>query len=116
MFLGWQLVNDLDELEKISFGRLEIDVKNGTCKCNDKTNTTLTMPFVLNEWLTRDVKKNNIPISTIDKAYLIVEFKIKRDGKNLKTDFKCKSLIYSEKNEYVLEYQGEKGNNVVEIT
>jgi len=116
MFLGWQLINDLDELEKIASGILEIDVKNGICKCNDQTNTILRMPLVLNDWLIRDCKKNNISISTIDKAWLTVEFKIERDGKNLKTDFKCKSLICSEENKYVLEYQGEQGDNIVEIT
>ena len=116
MFLGWQLINDLDELEKIASGTLEIDVKNGTCKCNNQINTTLTIPLVLNDWLIRDLKENNISISTIDKAWLTVEFNIERDGKNLKTNFKCKSLIYSEENKYVLEYQGEKGDNIVEIT
>jgi len=45
-----------------------------------------------------------------------VFYKIIAEGKNLKTDFKCKSLIYSEENEYILDYQGEKGDNVVEIT
>ena len=76
------------------------------------------MPLVLNDWLIRDLKENSIPISTIDKAWLTVEFNIKRDEKkkHLHTDFKCKSFIYSEENEYILEYQGENGDNVVEIT
>jgi hypothetical protein len=118
MFLGWQLVNDLDELEEISSGILEIDVKNGTCKCNNKSNTTLTMPLVLNDWLTRDLKKHNIQSSIVDKAHLTVEFNIKRDEKKkrLKAEFKCKSFIFSEKNEYSLEYQSDKGNNIVKIT
>ena len=118
MFLGWQLFNDLNELDKISSGILEIDIKNGTCKCNDKINTTLIMPSVLNDWLIKDLKEHNIPLSLIDKAWLTVEFNIKRNDKkkNLETDFKCKSFIYSEEDKYVLEYQGEKGDNVVEIT
>lgn len=119
MFLGWQLLNDLDELEKISSGILEIDVLNGICRCNNKINTTLTMPLVLNNWLIEDLEENNIPISAINKAWLTVHFNIKRDEKkykNLQTDFQCKSFILSEGNEYSLKYQGETSNNIVEIT
>ena len=118
MFCGWQLVNDLDELAKLKSGRLEINVKTGCCLFNGIETSKLTMPLVLNDWFTCDLKENTIELNDIDVASLTVEFSMNEYGhKNgVRPEFNCFSKLVSGGNEYSLAYKGEQAKNEVKIT
>ena len=118
MFCGWQLINDFEELQRLKSGKLEIDVKNGTCNHNGKENQTLTMPQVLNSWFLQDLVQHNIVLSEIESASLAVEFNMNsfgvRGGKS--PEFICTAKLKSGDTNYELEFQGECGENKVQIT
>ena len=118
MFCGWQLINDFTELQKLNSGMLEINVKDGTCLHNGSVNSVLTMPKVLSNWFTGDSMQHNIDLSNIKSAVLEVSFHMNEYGvKGGKSpEFKCKSTLVSRDSTYHLDFQGEHGNNEVEIT
>ncbi len=118
MFCGWQLANDFEELNRLSSGSLEIDVKTGDCLFNGKANSKLTMPLVLKDWFLSDLVESNIQLSDIDSAKLQVNFNMNEFGKKSGTppEFNCSSKLVSGGNTYTLEYRGEKSTNEVTIT
>ena len=118
MFCGWQLIHDFDELQRLKSGKLEIDVKNGTCNHNGEENQTLTMPLVLNNWFLHDLEKHNIALSDIGSASLVVEFNMNKFGVRggESPEFICTAKLQSGDTSYKLEFQGECGENEVQIT
>ncbi len=118
MFCGWQLANDFEELNKLSSGCLEIDIKTGRCLFNGQANSKLTMPLVLNDWFVADLEENSIQLSDINKAELQVNFNMNDFGKENGNppEFKCSSKLVSGGNTYSLNYEGEHGSNEVTIT
>ena len=118
MFCGWQLANDFEELNKLSSGCLEIDVKTGECLFNGENNSNLTMPLVLNDWLISDLDENGIQLSDIDSAKLLVKFSMNEFGKKngIPPEFQCSSKLVSGGDTYTLEYKGENSSNEVAIT
>ena len=118
MFCGWQLINDFNELQRLKSGKLEIDVKNGTCNHNGEENQTLTMPLVLNNWFLHDLEQHNIALSDIGFASLVVEFKMNGFGLDGggSPEFICIAKLKSGDTNYALQFEGESGENEVEIT
>ena len=118
MFCGWQIVNDFNELNELSSGCLEIDVKTGVCLFNGKVNSKLTMPLVLNDWFSSDLNEHGISKKEISIARLTVDFNMHDFGKkNSSTpEFHCSSKLVSGENTYTLEYKGEHAENKLSIT
>lgn len=121
MFLGWQLSNDLDELQTLSAGHLEIDVLNGKCTFNSCEISSLSMPLVLNDWFVSDLKQSGININEVDVALLSVDFDMNDFGlmkgkKSKPPVFHCNSRLEASGNIYTLEYVGEQESTNVKIT
>lgn len=78
MFCGWQLGPDYKALTGMGSGALTIEVLQGTCMHNGADVEPLKMVEVLRTWLVEDLERHDIPVDSILKATLTVEFQTDR--------------------------------------
>jgi len=118
MFCGWQLFQDFDELQRLESGVLEVNVKDGSCLHNGTENKTLVMPRILHRWFFDDLAAHNIDPDSVQEAKLQVNFCMNEFGVTggKQPEFLCQSQLVAGESRYTLKYDGEHGDNDVEIT
>ena len=78
-FCGWELMFDYKKLAALSSGTLEFDFLNGITLFNGKQNATFSSAEGVRTWMLDDLKGNQIKLSDIQSAVLIVRFETKRE-------------------------------------
>jgi hypothetical protein len=118
MFCGHQLLHDYKALTELHKGEIIIDILSGDCFHDSRKIKPLNMADVLKSWMMDDLNANNIPLSSIEKAKLFVNFKTERHrGQRDKTtvwtrptkDFiscnlDCTGIIATNEKEYTEKY------------
>jgi hypothetical protein len=81
IFLGYQVYNDLPNLEQLGEGRLCIDILTGDCTKDSLPVGPLAIATLLNDWLSQQLTALGLVAEDIGKANLAVDYTFRKgDG------------------------------------
>ena len=104
MFMGWRMQSDLEILANLADGRLNLDLLTGTASHSTAGSLDLHIAKEIQAWLQQESIKDNVDLSRVTEATLLVDIKtdlVKTNRKKVVCfSFDCNSEFVTEKKTY----------------